>query len=74
MEKSEYRFFEKKLYPGTNYWDKVNKEVVEFGYLGQTGLAIVYEPGDSGGGSQSSWGIHPSNLEEITKDASSRKK
>ena len=37
--------------------------MVEFGYMGQTGLAIVYEPGDSGGGMQSSWGVDPDNLE-----------
>jgi hypothetical protein len=50
---------------GKIYWDKINKEKVEFGYMGQTGLAIVYGPGDSGGGMQSSWGINPKNLESI---------
>jgi len=46
---------------------RVNKEIVEFGYMGQTGLAIVYEPGDSGGGMQSAWGINPDNLESIVR-------
>lgn len=54
-----------KLERGELYFDTVSKEVVEFGYLGQTGFAIVYNPGDSGGGMQSSWGVKPSNLEYI---------
>lgn len=54
------------------YWDQVNKELVEFGYIGLTGLAIVYEPGDSGGGMQSSWGVNPDNLESITDKYSSQ--
>jgi hypothetical protein len=55
-----------RLTPGEVYWDKKNDEVVEFGYMGQTGYAIVYDPGDSGGGMQSSWGIDPNNLEKIS--------
>lgn len=54
-----------RLRRGELYWDGVRKETVEFGYMGQTGLAIVYEPGDSGGGMQSSWGISPDNLEDL---------
>ncbi len=59
------RYHLKRLIAGEIYWDTKHKEMVEFGYLGQTGLAIVYEPGDSGGGLQSSWGIDPDNLEKI---------
>ena len=55
-----------RLLKGEIYWDYVHKEEVEFGYMGKTGLAIVYEPGDSGGGMQSSWGVNPGNLESIT--------
>lgn len=52
-----------RLQPGELYWDHMHKEVVEFVYMGQTGLAIVCEPGDSGGGMQSTWGVDPANLE-----------
>jgi hypothetical protein len=52
----------RKLEEGRVYYDNVAKEEVEFGYMGQTGLAIVYEPGDSGGGMQSSWAIDPKRL------------
>jgi len=76
------------LIDGQIYYDKVNKQEVEFGYMGQTGLAIVYEPGDRGGGMQSSWAIDPNNLvekkpkgkslpeaiaEKLIRDISSRK-
>ena len=54
-----------RLKQGEIYWDTKNKEKVEFGYMGQTGFAIVYAPGDSGGGMQSSWGVDPDNLEKI---------
>lgn len=54
-----------RLNQGEIYWDSKSKELVEFGYLGKTGCAIVYEPGDSGGGMQSAWGIDPDNLEKI---------
>ena len=47
---------------GDIYWDEKRKQVVEFQYMGQTGLAIVCEPGDSGGVMQSCWGIDPRNL------------
>jgi hypothetical protein len=65
MNKEKIRYHLSRLKPGEIYWDNKHKELVEFGYMGQTGLAIVYEPGDSGGGMQSSWGIDPDNLEEI---------
>tara|TARA_Y100000310_G_C20599878_1_gene772449 strand:- start:351 stop:557 length:207 start_codon:yes stop_codon:yes gene_type:complete len=57
----------RKLKQGKIYGDMINKEKVEFGYMGQTGLAICYEPGDSGGGMQSSFALRPENLEEITE-------
>lgn len=57
----------RKLTTSKIYWDKVNQERVEFGYMGQTGLAIVYQPGNSGEGMQSSWAINPNNLEEIAQ-------
>ena len=50
------------LQVGEVYYDVVNKEVVEFRYIGGTGLAIVREPGDSGGGMQSCWGIDKDDL------------
>lgn len=56
------------LIQGALYWDKANKEMVESGYMGKTGLAIVYEPGDSGGCMQSSWGVYPENLEKLVED------
>jgi hypothetical protein len=65
MEKDKMKYYLKKLKQGEIYWDKKKGERIEFGYMGQTGLAIVYEPGDSGGGMQSSWGINPEDLEEI---------
>jgi len=48
---------------GCIYTDMENGEEVEFKYMGQTGYAIVCEPGDSGGGMQSSWGLKPERLE-----------
>jgi hypothetical protein len=63
IEKIEYHIG--RLNQGETYWDKKNKMSVEFSYVGQTGYAIVCEPGDSGGGMQSHWGINPENLEEI---------
>lgn len=65
MENNKIEYCEGMLKPGRIYWDSKNKERVEFGYMGQTGLAIVYEPGDSGGGMQSSWAVKPENLEDI---------
>ncbi len=59
---------------GKIYFDMREKRFVEFGYLGQTGLAIVYSPGDSGGGMQSSWGVKPSRLEEVVDYAEVYKK
>jgi hypothetical protein len=50
------------LIRGKVYYDKKHKEDVEFCYMGYTGLAIVCEPGDSGGGMQSCWGVDPNNL------------
>ena len=38
-------------------------EDVEFRYMGGEGHAIVCEPGDSGGGMQSCWGVDPEALE-----------
>ena len=55
-----------KLENGKLYFDTERKEIVEFGYMGQTGYAIVYEPGESGGGMQSSWCVEPEKLEAIT--------
>ena len=65
METKEMEYHLRRLKQGETYWDRVNSEEVEFGYMGQTGFAIVYEPGDSGGGMQSSWGVNPNNLEYI---------
>ncbi len=55
---------QERLLRGEIYWNKQNNEWVEFGYMGQTGYAICYEPGDSGGGMQSSFAIDPENLIE----------
>jgi len=66
--KDNIEYHIKRLKQGEIYWDSKHEENVEFGYIGMTGLAIVYEPGDSGGGMQSSWGVNPENLEEIVKD------
>ena len=54
------------LVKGEIYYDIRHKEEVEFQYMGQTGLAIVCEPGDSGGGMQSCWGITADNLQSLT--------
>jgi hypothetical protein len=43
------------------YYGKMQKEV-EFGYIGGHGDAVCYEPGDRGGGMQSSFLIDPKNL------------
>lgn len=67
MDKQKMRYHLQRLNPGEVYWDNKHKELVEFGYMGQTGLAICYEPGDSGGGMQSSFGVDPDNLEKIVK-------
>ena len=64
MDEQTMRHHLTRLNEGEVYWDRQHQEWVEFGYLGQTGLAIVYEPGDSGGGMQSSWGVDPDNLEK----------
>lgn len=56
------------LVPGQVYWDKKHNQKVEFGYMGQTGFAIVCEPGDFEGGMQSSWGVDPGNLEKIASE------
>lgn len=53
------------LIPGKIYVNTQNNEKVEFGYMGTTGYAICYEPGDSGGGMQSSFGIKPEFLIEV---------
>ena len=55
----------KDLKMGEIYMDKRNDQLVEYKYMGQTGWAIVCEPGESGAGMQSSWGIKPNNLEYI---------
>ena len=68
METKKIEYHLSRLKQGEIYWDKKNSQNVEFGYIGQTGLAIVYEPGDSGGGMQSSWGVNPNNLEKIVED------
>ena len=61
------RHYVDKLRIGEVYYDKKHKQVVEFRYMGQTGWAIVCEPGDSGGGMQSCWGTGPDNLERILR-------
>jgi len=68
MKTEEMEYHIRRLKRGELYLDKVNQETVEFGYMGGTGFAIVYEPGDSGGGMQSSWGVNPNNLEFIVED------
>jgi len=65
MDEQKMRYHLNRLKRGKVYWDNKHEELVEFGYLGKTGLAIVYEPGDSGGGMQSSWGTDPENQENI---------
>ena len=55
----------KTLKTGKIYVDCRTNEKVEFRYMGQTGLAIVCEPGDSGGGMQSCWGVLPEMLKPI---------
>jgi hypothetical protein len=65
IEKMKYHM--QRLQPGEIYWDSRHQEQVEFGYMGKTGLAIVSEPGDSGG-MQSSWGLDPDCLERIMKE------
>jgi len=62
-EQKTKKINKKSLKEGQVYYDTVNKENVEYRYMGQTGRAIVCEPGDSGGGMQSSWAINPENLE-----------
>ena len=49
---------------GDIYLDSETNKKVEFCYMGMTGLAIVCEPGDSGGGMQSTWGIEPERLQK----------
>ena len=68
METKEMEYHLRRLKRGEIYWDRVHNEEVEFGYMGQTGFAIVYKPGDSGGGMQSSWGVNPNNLEYIVDE------
>ncbi len=65
--KDKIEYYEKKLNSKETYWDKKNKELIEFKYMGQTGFAVVCEPGDSGAGMQSSWLVNPENLERIVK-------
>lgn len=61
-------YHERRLKRGEIYFNIISNEKVEYKYLGQTGLAIVCEPGDSGGGMQSSWGTNPNNLEFIVDE------
>jgi hypothetical protein len=68
MKTKEMEYHQRRLKQGEIYLDKVNNEKVEFGYMGQTGWAICYEPGDSRGGMQSSFGINPNNLEFIVDE------
>ena len=68
MDTKKMEYHLNRLKPGEIYWDRKNKEKVEFGYMGRTGYAIVYKPGDSGGGMQSSWGVDPDNLEKNVED------
>jgi len=68
MDDQKIKYHQRRLKQSEIYWDNKNKEKVEFGYMGQTGLAIVYEPGDSGAGMQSSWAVDPDNLEKILND------
>jgi len=67
MNEDEIKYHLERLISEEIYWDSKNMEKVEFQYMGQTGLAIVCEPGDSGGGMQSCGGIDPNNLEKIAK-------
>ncbi len=48
------------LIEGHIYIDATTGKEVEFGYMGQTGLAIVYSPGERN--MQDSYGIDPSKL------------
>jgi hypothetical protein len=68
MEIKEMEYHERRLKRGEIYFNIISNEKVEYKYLGQTGLAIVCEPGDSGGGMQSSWGTNPNNLEFIVDE------
>jgi hypothetical protein len=67
MNQAEIQCHARRLTVGALYWDAEANQVVEFGYMGQTGYAIVYEPGDSGGGMQSSWAVEPGNLERLVR-------
>lgn len=67
MEYEIMKHYMNTLKEGQTYWDRKNKEQVEYRYLGQTGIAIVCEPGDSGGGMQSCWGVNPADLETIVE-------
>ena len=67
MKPEELVYHIDRLNEGEVYQDIVHNESVEFRYMGKTGLAIVCEPGDSGGGMQSCWGIDPNHLEEIVE-------
>lgn len=68
MNDKEMEYHQTRLKQGEIYFDNIHNEKVEFGYIGQTGLAIVYKPGKSDEGMQSSWGINPNNLEIIVVD------
>lgn len=65
MDDKDILYNSRRLKEGSIYWDKEHNEFVEFGYMGKTGLAIVYAPGDSGGGMQSAWALDPNNLETM---------
>ena len=49
------------LEKGRIYYDNKGQREVEFGYMGAHD-AVCYEPGDSGGGMQSSFLVNPVNL------------
>lgn len=53
------------LIPEQIYINTQTGDKVEFGYMGATGKAICYEPGESGGGMQSSFAIKPEFLIEV---------
>jgi len=50
------------LIAGKIYYNAKTEKEVEFRYIGGKGDAVCCEPGDSGGGMQSSFLVDPENL------------